>query len=128
LTGSLARSPLNTKPDRKPKKAEREKRIMSLVGNKQEQILLASQTNFSLGIGIYRSLGGVGFMVLACFLIILKYQSSDPHSSLGFKIFLILTVLAGLYRMLEGLLSVTEAFNNRQILDEVKDRESKLKT
>jgi hypothetical protein len=72
----------------KAKIAEREAKIMNLVGNKQEQILFASETNFTLVTGVLRILYALFFITTG--IISTVWRNLDPvmKDKLDLKIFL----------------------------------------
>ena len=109
----------------KAKKAEREKEIMNLVGNKHEQILYVSKTNFTLVISVIWHLFAMFFFIVGILL-----QGFGGHmigkESLEFKILLCIIFTITALSMFRATSKYTKAIDERQILKEAKDRESKV--
>ena len=110
----------------KAKKAEREAKIVNLVGNKHEQILHASDINFALGTCIFQVVSGVTLMIMVGLMIILKNLIPEKVNILQFRIISIGAILLGALSIFRGLSKLTEARDNQKILKEAKERESKL--
>ena len=110
----------------KAKKAEREKEIMNLTGNKHEQILHASKTNSTLVISVLYCVVGILSPVITLLFMIIELQTPAVKGSLVFKIFLTLIIILGVFILFQGVVRFTEALNDQEILKEAKDRESKV--
>ena len=114
----------------KAKKAVREARIANLVGNRHEQILHASKTNFTLVMSLIWHLFAMFFFIVALLMEGLKLERqligpSIAKESLEFKILLSITYMMVVLSMFRGTSRYIEAIDDRKILKEAKNRESK---
>ena len=110
----------------KAKKAEREKQIVYLVGNKQEQILYASKINFTLIMSGFSYLIGISLTILPILIDVYRLQPPVSKHSLGFGTFFFSSLIFGSFMVLRGCSKWGEAFDDQRILKEAKDRESKI--
>jgi hypothetical protein len=111
----------------KAKKAERETKIANLVGNKPEQILHASEINFTLLVSASWHLSGI-FVVIMVSLLVVLVSTHGPVlvGSLIFKIPGTILLISGMLMLLLGSFNFSKALDDRQILKEAKDKESKI--
>ena len=108
------------------KKAEREAKITYLVGNKHEQILHASKTNFTLIMSAFSYLIGISLIIMPIVLDIYRSQAPAAKGPLGFGTFFFSSLIFGSFMVLRGCSKWGEAFDDQRILKEAKDRESKI--
>jgi hypothetical protein len=110
----------------KAKKAERELKIKNLVGNKHEQILFASQTIFTLVTSILGFLFTTFFVTMGSLVTVLKNLNPVLKNNLDLRIMARGSLIFGLVCMFWAQFKYTKANEDRKILKEAKDRESKI--
>lgn len=112
----------------KAKKAEREAKIKELVGNKYEQILFAAGAIHTLVSSVFWHLTALFFVTFGSMLTIWRNLDPVAKNKLDINIMRSAVFIFGIYSLLYGNSKFTKANDDRKILEEAKDRESKVES